>query len=180
MALWLNLTEELYAELASTASETEQWKIACNASAIEFADDNPRSHVIMEAVFYYIRFCFDSNYSYEQSKNVLEIMQMVFMRCLFNTAESTAEDAITLFKEELKGRLSIKTNDVNKTMTSLFTIQQIKEFTVFFSNNMVKNFTAYQYVCSEIFEEKIKLRNISVATPLVPMPLTQGVESVNQ
>jgi hypothetical protein len=180
MALWLNLTEELHSRLAGTESEAEQWQIACESSAVEFCDDNPRSHVIMEAVFYYIRFCLDSNYSYEQSKNLLEIMQTVFMKCIFNTSEATSDMAIAVFKEELKARLAIQTNNINKTMTSLFSIQQVRDITSFFSNNMVKNFVAYQYVCHENYEEKIDVRNISVATPLPPIPLSQGVENQNQ
>jgi len=180
MSLWLNLTEDLFTQLASTESEEEQWKIACDSSAIEFADDNPRSHVIMEAVFFYLRFCMDSKYSYDQSKSVMEIMQTVFMNCIFNTSESTSESAIAMFKEELKGRLALQTNDVNKTMTSLFTIHQVKDFTVFFSNNMIKNFVAYQYVCCENYEEKIDVRNISIGTPLAPLPLMQANENADQ
>ena len=75
----------------------------CSCCAVEFADENPRSFVIMEAIFYYVRFCVDSQFTFEPSRNVLEIMQIVFVKCIFTSAESSAEEAVALFKDEVSG-----------------------------------------------------------------------------
>ena len=79
---------------------------------------------------------------------------------------------------QLKSRLSVQTNDVNKTMTALFSVAEIRAFTLFFSNNIVKNFVAYQYVCAENYEEMVVMKHLSVGTPLIPPPLANAVENV--
>lgn len=67
-------------------------------------------------------------------------------------------------------------NDINKTLTSLFTVQEVRSFTTFFSNNMIKNFVAYQYICHENYKENIIIKNICISNPLIPLPLNQATE----
>lgn len=55
----------------------------------------------MEVLYYYVKYCIDSKFSYEQFKNVLEIIQIIFIKHIFINNESNANEAIELFKDEV-------------------------------------------------------------------------------
>lgn len=123
----------------------------------------------MVYIFIY-RFCLESNYSHAQCQLVMETIQTVFFECVFSIADGTAEGTIAKFKSELKSKLRSKDN------VPILSVPQVKEFSEFFSTNLIKNFVAYQYVCNEDYNEIEIVKNIPVATPLIPVPLALGEE----
>ena len=72
----------------------------------------------------------------------------------------------------LQLKAALKSNGGNL----LFTVNEVKDITTFFSNSIVKNFTAYKYVFNEIYEEKEVIKLLNIGTPIAPPALMLGVQ----
>jgi hypothetical protein len=58
----------------------------------------------------------------------------------------------------------------------LFTVNDVKKVTSFFSLTFAQNVRAFQYVCSELRDEVEEHRLIPIQTPLWPAPLSEAAK----
>jgi len=167
----LVLSEALFTELVGLCEE-DQFKLLSTCSTIEFPSDNPTSRILLELLFYYIKFCLNSKFSFVQTSFLLEIIQSIFKICFRDCAvdqNKSAEFAISLFKEKLKSALT-------QGEVKLFDVNEVRELTLFFSNNIIKNYTAYEYVFSEVYEEREVVTCLNIGIPLAAPALMLGIQ----
>ena len=162
--------EEVVATALVTAApnqQTQKWEILSSALNLTGMDANPRSMIIFELIIHLVEFCSESGFSFAQMSAVLSIFGDIFASCIIVDPSCcrTREEAIAMFTEQISRHAKPSAGN-DKQMPPLFTVESIKRAAEFFSETIIKQFDAYQYVMSSLPVERPEKLFVVVQTPV--------------
>lgn len=163
---WWSINEEAYSAFSSLEDSEKEPFLALKCG-IESVRDNERALCVFELIFHLIEFNSTQQFSYNQSKVIMDVYSSIFDAYIVDTSsDKESTQAIQEFSTAIKS-------------SQLFDYDQSKSIAQYFATSLIRPWFAYKEVFLSLPTEYVDKRSLAIQTPymLPSLVVCEGLDA---